>query len=425
MKHKLLFAALALVSISLGSCKDDDEEDKRSDDPRILKMTLSEFPEATFIVNDYKGVIYNYDSLPYGSPTNLHPYFVGHSALTVFYDSLGNWAAYSNSDTDLKLNCNSGMVRALSEDQSAFKDYKIELRVHRYDVDAFVWAESAKVPVKDGVTSFKTLKIGDEIVFVCTAAGSNFAYTTKDAKSWTEKSVSVEAGKVLDWKTLCVSGNKAYVLSDNSDVLAAELPALDFKATGLKAEEILFNIDGNIWTIAEIDGSRALCSIDTVQNTLINAASLPETFPSEHIKATACKSGQSTLGYVYGIKDNASCLWAIDTKGKVTEIVNAGSSLPLLKGFEFCFFQSNLGMVGGIDEDGVFSKKYYYTKNSGLDWIHDWHKDLPDEMGQISDFNIINISDDEILLSCGIADGVFTPAVWKGTIKEKLLKSDD
>jgi hypothetical protein len=46
-------------------------------------------------------------------------------------------------------------------------------------------------------------------------------------------------------------------------------------------------------------------------------------------------------------------------------------------------------------------------------------------MGQISDFNIINISDDEILLSCGVADGIFTPAVWKGTIKEKLLKSDD
>lgn len=424
MKHKLLFAALALVSISLGSCKDDDEEDKRSDDPRILKMSLSEYPEATFIVNDYKGVIYNYDSLPYGSQSNLHPYFIGHSALTIFYDSLGNWAKYNNSNSDLKLNCNGGVIRAMSENQAFYKDYKIEVRVHKYDVDAFVWNKAASLPVKDGVTSFKISKIDDEYAFFCSANGSNLAYTTKDVNSWSEKKISLDTDKTIDWKSLCVSENKAYVLSADSDVFVADLPSFDFKMTDLKATDILFNIDGSIWAITETDGAKTLCTIDVDKNNFSNAKSLPEAFPTEDIKTIACKSGQSTLGYVYGIKDNVSCLWAIDSKGNVMEL-KTGGALPLRRGFEFCVFQSNLAMVGGIDENGSYSNKYYYTKNSGLDWQHDWHKDLPDEMGHISDFNITNLSDDEIILSCGFVDGNFSPTIWKGIIKEKLLKADE
>ena len=35
-----------------------------------------------------------------------------------------------------------------------------------------------------------------------------------------------------------------------------------------------------------------------------------------------------------------------------------------------------LGIVGGEKEDGTYSTMCYSSKNGGVSWQHDWHKDL-------------------------------------------------
>ena len=75
---KLLPLIGAIMTIFIASCDDDDDDKFTKTDPRIKVMSVDGVSK-TFIINDVEQIIYNYDSLKYGTDiTSLSASFYGY-----------------------------------------------------------------------------------------------------------------------------------------------------------------------------------------------------------------------------------------------------------------------------------------------------------------------------------------------------------
>lgn len=101
----------------------------------VMTMTMKDF---SFTINQQTGEIFNNDSLPFATNvTKVVTYLSVEGVPALYVDSIGDYVAYSNSDsidftTPRKL-------RVYSSDAQYYKDYTITVNVHQLNPDRMVW----------------------------------------------------------------------------------------------------------------------------------------------------------------------------------------------------------------------------------------------------------------------------------------------
>lgn len=428
-RKEIWLVALALASVTV-ACNKSDDDDYDETDPRICNVSVRGI-STTFVVNDVEGVIFNYDSLAYGTSVKaLSPSFYGYNASTrIEYEKDGKWVAYSNSASDtIALDLTHLKIRSTSVNGKNTKEYLFSVRVHQFDVNALKWEKISTFANAAGATSQHALLCGGTYVYLYTLAGGKVgAYTSADGVEWTEKTVT--GLENADCATAAVSGGKIVVAGADGGAWSATAAELAFEKEtmpdGLKMIKPLFTLQDYFWAVVSDGESTLLLKGEqgAPLSQMTTEISVSAGFPAEGITAQVERSGVKTqVGYVYGNSADGATLWAIDGAGNVSKISDRKSGLPSLKNVAMATIDSELGLIGGSNGDGVPQKTYYTSTDGGLAWSENWHKELPKEMGETDGATAFVTPTGKLLLVGGAKNEKTAPAVWLGTLNAALGK---
>lgn len=410
-----MLASLGAVALLGASCSKDDDPDYSDVDPRIGRVFIQGV-SSTIVINDVEHLIYNYDSLAYGTDiTNLYASFSGYNKtpkIEVFQD--GEWVLFTNKTLDsVALDLTNLQIRTTAADGVHMYDYTVALRVHKYDVNAFEWNNIAKLPVEGSVKSFKSVNLnGTYCYFYTNTDSKNYVLSSTDGKTW--KSTSLSDAK-FNWNTAAACGDKVFVMTDGGFVMIGagfkEEPAEN--ASSLSA--VLFALNGKCWAV----GDSAFYTANVADGAFEKAVSLPDGFPTDIIASSVELSGSRTqIGYIYGADaDGVYSMWALDVNGNIMQLASSnGGQLPKLTDVAITAIDGEIDIVGGKNENGEYQKSFFSSENAGLNWTNNRHKDLTGNIGRLANVGAFVNADGNLFIVGGeSADGV-SLNVWEGVL---------
>lgn len=420
----LKYGLMVVFAVLSFSCNKDDDDVKSTDynleDPRIRAVSFLENTDVVFVVNDVEGIIYNYDSLAYGTDVSaVKTQFYGFTSTpTVQYKKEGDseWTSFTNGK---RLDFTSPLkILATSEDGANTKEYQFDLRIHSFDVAAFTWEQFGQIEISDSVVSQKALKIDDNYYWFCRLSdGSNLSYSSTDGKSWDRHTIS--NNEFLEWTSLCLLDAILYVQDGEGNVyVSSDYKTFKKKESLNSVSYLLFNLDETLWAI------KGDSLVKMTGDSFAVVSALPSGFSTENILPFTASSGFTQVGYVYGTQNESGVVWSIDYKGNFNQLVTSNSSIPYLVEPMLYIYSTTMGIVGGKSFDGTHSKKCYASYNSGVSWSNDWHKDLGDNLLGIEKSGVLIISDEgEILIIGGNKEGKASPTVWRGVLN-KIIEDE-
>lgn len=429
-KNIWLFGLLASLSLSVfSSCDDDDDSDSNKlnySDPRVRTMSIAGI-ERTFIINDVEESIYNYDSLSFGTNIKaLHPEFNGYQVKTnIFYDSAGVWKTYPK-DTSFKLDFSQKVkIRSLSVDSTQFKDYTINLRVHKYDVEAFEWLAISDNATVISETGNEKSVFANGMYHLFVTNGENTSYlTSKDGATW--ELISTETYEATpDWRTLTVFNDKFYVEMGN-DLYESNCDQKFASSSlqtpsGFVSSKPIFTLGNRLWFIAQAeDKTNALCFASTTDSALTISRTIAEKISYENLTATVSASGNSNLGYIFSQAQDSSCIiLSVDKSGFIINPCQ-GTTFPYHEGMTIFSYEKLLCVMGGKNANGEFINETYSSNDSGLSWKKNPHRIMPGNGQFVNSQVFIDQAKNSILLVGG-NHGDNGKFAWKGILKQFII----
>ena len=397
---RLLLMALPVVSTACGD-DDDDSIDYNYDDPRIRSVIFSDNTSAKFVVNDVESKIFNYDSLSYGfDAKKIKLYFYGYtSSPTIQYKNEGDedWHAFANGSTiDLTSPIT---VLSTSEDGKHQKTYAFDLRIHKYDVEAFTWKRFSTIALQGKVVSRKAFVLNDEFFWFCKTETESLCFSTSNGEQWEKRTLDE---KPLDFSSMVLFADSLWCCNSDGELFASSASTsggFQFEkiATNLKIDELLTAVDDKLFAVS----GDSLYYKQKDDADFVSKDALPEGFSVENATSFMAASGVTQVGYVYSTQNESGMIWVLDYKGNLHQLVEAGANVPYLQNPMVYIYNNTLGIVGGEKKDGSFSDKCYASYNSGVSWSEDWHKNLTDELKGIGNAGVFVLSKNGELLIVG------------------------
>lgn len=394
-KHCLLAALGAITLLSTG-CKKDDKYNYAPDDPRIRVMRVGGL-NATFVVNDAEHMIFNYDSLEYGTDVSaLIPYFSGYDAMpTIEILQNGEWMPYGNTAYEKQtFDLSKLQIRSTSESGNFTTEYTVNVRVHQFDVNALDWVNGEKMQ-GDSLSVLGGCLVGDKMYFAVNDSKNGDSFiSSADAKSWS--SFVPDGVEDMDLSSAISVGEQTLaVLSKDGNVytIDAATSTVTKKEMGYKLSKLLFTVGDKVWAVS----SDTLVAMDTDFN-VVSSMKAPAAFPKQIVNTLVTKSGvRFDLGYVYGLNGDKAVLCAIDERGNVSNITTSDKGLPAYAKASLVFIDNEMCLVGGYDANGVLAVSFATSANGGISWKINTHKCLPKDLQSANSLAAL-VSNDKLYL---------------------------
>lgn len=418
---------LFLTSICVSCDKEEEvqETDYNLEDPRIRSVKFLNFShEIDFVTNDVESVIYNYDSISHGSDVSkIKAYFYGYTSQpTISYKSPSDsdWKPFSNGsymDFSEPLE-----IRSISQDGANSKEYRFDLRIHKYDVEAFTWKKISTIELSSPVISQKGLTFDGLFYWFCnTSANENFRFVSTDGLVWEQTGFNSETHFI--WETLSLFNDSLWIQDESGDIFVAPKGSCSFAKTDIpKVDKLMFNLDNKLWAII----GDSLYALKPGAGQFVAMSLIPSDYSKENLVTFTAASGYTEVGYTYATANEGGVIWSIDYKGSFNQLVESTASVPYLEKPMVYIYGKTLGIVGGKLKNGEFSKKCFASYNSGVTWSEDWHKNLTEELQGIEKAGVfVSSSFGELLLVGGNKDAKANPSVWKGVLNQIIADENN
>lgn len=422
LRNLLLYISAFTLTAINSSCKDDDETE--APDPRIRRVIFSQLGSSVeFNVNDVETKIFNYDSLALGTRVDsLYPTIYGYSdnkiAIQYSYDGI-NYIDFRNT-VAIDFSKPVKIISTNTKDNSK-KEYTLEVRVHKYDVDAFQWTNAGVISgLEETILSQKSIMHNDLMWQFYQTNNACKVVTSKDGAQW--QSSTVEAPETLELSTLCNIDDSLFVQGKSGAIYAANFTSLQFsKFDAITSGQLLYTLNKQIWML---DG-KEIKSYSKNGEAKISQP-IHEDFIVDTVSSFTAPSGNTILGYLYAKKGDKAEIWGADRYGNMECLTNTSAGIPYMdKAITFVLGNSTLGILGGISTDGSYSTTCYSSSNSGLTWTIDQHKDLSNTVGALADAGLFQIDDKgEFLLIGGKSANGPSNKVWALRLKKLLLDEE-
>ncbi|MDR2388305.1 MAG: DUF6242 domain-containing protein [Tannerellaceae bacterium] len=397
--NKVLFiigCALMLLASCLGSGDSYTTDDIQ--DAQIASLVLSHdsvegLGNVKFTIDQINGLIFNNDSLPYGTEIGkvvcTLTYSVGVGSVRVVQEALGDTLWWNGTDS-LDFSRAVGFT-TLAYDGKTEKTYQAWVNIHREQPDSMVW-ESLSLPASDArersVVKFSYNDNDAYLMYVKTSA-SCLLYYSGDAEHWAELPLTGLPG-VADISQITPYENTLYVpvapagLYRSSDgqnwTIQEDAPAVG-TILGLVREgrdtppllaAILRNEEADVFAAMNREGQW------TEGNTV------PENFPV------------SAFGHISYNRMNHEYLSVVAGKNRRDRALNTtwattnATSWALLSGEDENFFEPKSGimltlyddmfyLLGGINAADQASKEIHLSIDNGATWfVADTLKNFPE-----------------------------------------------
>ena len=233
-----------MATLTITSClKDDDEKESVSyKDTAILSFSLGQMAQVRdtiakngsdsvytakfnaakvkFYIDQAQGLIYNPDSLPYGTKSSsvLAKIVAKNSGVVVLKSTTEEKFTYYNSNDSIDFST-PRVLRVYSNKGSEYRDYKVTVNVHKQKGNVFSWETLQANSNFASFTAMKAVSTGSK-VFVFGTNGSQtvvYAAAKDNGNSWTKLNKTFAADA---YKSVVTQGDKLFVI-DNGAVYSS------------------------------------------------------------------------------------------------------------------------------------------------------------------------------------------------------------
>ncbi len=420
-------AQIYSFSISGAHNKDQDSIPRSHDSIRFIQIN-----KTKFAIDQVRKVIYNPDSMPYG--TNLRKLLV----TTTFNPSYGSYGKVEittpdsvNGYTWNKTDSVSFSKLPVSFAVTAYgggspRVYNIDMRIHKVDPDTILWKQMSSYPAQIGKS--KTLLFNNKFYTYTTVNNSLSLYNSDVANlNWVSvtlsglpSNINIESLTVLDSAVYGVDGNgNSYKSSDgkiwsqvsNGKNIASILGVLPGVSDEQKQLLVIINNSGTYrW-----GKTNDMLSVEEIN------ATVPDNFPikgnTSYTNMSANIKNRTLLlaGGINSAGQNISYTWVMKN------IAGGLEASPFVRNDLFqgdglsAFMYDNLLYV-------LASNQFYTSENWGQSWLKAASKQMLDpNIGKRKGQSVVIDNENYIWIFGGISDGgSYYNDVWKGRLNRVI-----
>lgn len=394
-----------------------------------------------FAIDQVRSVIYNPDSMPYGTVLrnkvlpniSFNPTYGASQLEITIPDSISGFYWTSTDSVDFSKQPIS--FKVTSADGSNSKIYDIDVRIHQVDPDTILWQQMSSYPVALGDS--KTL-LSDNKFYTYSVLNNSISLFTTDLNS-------------INWKAESLSGLNSDILPESIFLMNSTFFAIDKNGKSYKSTDgMTWMTIGNGKTVNSILGivpgiSRAddillltiedagkyyfaktkdLSSIETVTN--LNGSSISYQIPATEFplrKAASLPSYSSDRNFRMLMLSGG-----LDVAGQ--EVSNTWVIRNESNGLEISSFIRNIlfggsGLSNFFYDDNIYvlsENQFYISKTWGDIWISAPSKQMLDpDMTERTGQTLIVDSNNNIWIFGGMSDnGTYLNDVWKGRLNRLI-----
>jgi hypothetical protein len=395
-----LLLVTGYIAIMFTSCLGSGEEVDISayKDAQIASFVLSNdsvpaLSAAKFTIDQINGVIFNYDSLPYGTTVDKAvctlTYHGGYTAgvqvlQEAVSDSLKAWNGTDSLDFSKPV-----QFTVHAYDGFNKKVYKAYVNIHQVQPDSITWLRHTDQVTHQAADAQKTISHNGTRMIFQKIAGQIQLFTSTDLQAWTKETVT---GLPLQAEIMQITslGNKLYALVPITvnTAMEAGIPA------GLYSTD-----DGRQWThfsdTQQITTLLGALKSDRSKPALLSAIifsqgkqyfaamdengewtqgnAVPDDFPVSAFAST----NYNRLGYEYLMTATGrnqagmltSTVWATSNALQWAMFSREGRrDFSEREGAMLTAYDDKLFLIGGIDAAGTGMKDIYFSSDNGITW---------------------------------------------------------
>lgn len=465
--RKIIFNTSLLIFIvslfAFSSCLGDSQQTiSVSDDASVLSMTIQRNDSspnaalATFIVNEEEMMIYNLDSLPYGTRVDSLHLNIQFASSTgyIINDSVSenvSYSAYGTGNTGSTANAidftKKVKLKNIATDKKASKEYIIDLRVHQVETYLHTWTQLKNQVLPNGSLNQKALLLDKKFYYFHGYASENKLYTSTDATNWTlagetnglPVGVSLRDIQVYNSKLIVLhNGNEIYQSVDGLNWTKSDIDgdnAYDYKS-------LLFSFKDKLWAVAQhkiSNNVRIANSIDGVSWQFSEQREFTD-FPIGGFSSTSFKPviGREKVLVVGGMDVNGNylnTLWSAENRLGVdtlywVNLKHRTFEFPEISEASTAYYGSKMLIFGGLKSPTEVADTLYQLTQSideGLTWVETdtLQNRLPENYAFRSNASLIHDKENYTLYIIGGKNKSMQPLtdVWK--VKVNFYDFDD
>ena len=439
MRNKIYtLVAFMMATLTMTSClKDDDEKNSVSyKDTAILSFSLGQLKQVRdtvakngsdssytanfnaakvkFYIDQEQGLIYNPDSLPYGTKASnvLAKIVTKNSGTVVIKSTTDEKYSYYNSNDSINFST-PRFFRVYSNQGSEYRDYKISVNVHKQKGNVFSWQALQANSNFSSFTAMKAVSTGSK-VFVFGSNGSQtiaYAADKDNGNNWTKlskvftanayKSVAVQGTKlfVIDngvvysstdgssWTTVATNSNLKLLVAASP----AELFALSTSGTLLASKD-----NGTTWTNESLDSNASLLPVNNINASL---TALTADMYRVQLVGTLADGTKNVSWTKLSYRQNEAWSYVVSNADKF--------QLPLYKTLAVVGYDKAT-LALGVDTNGKLASMLL-SRDGGITWKSDKNFIYPTDLQPATAFTATVDSDEFLWIISGTK-------VWRGRL---------
>jgi hypothetical protein len=452
MKNEIgLFVAGSIMMLT-PSCLGGDDTNNVTEikDAQISSLVLSHdsitgLSNVKFTIDQVNGLIFNNDSLPYGTQVNkvvcALTYVTGVNGVGVVQEAIGGDSTNWWNGTDSLDFSQPVIFTPTAYDGVTTKTYKAWVNIHQVIPGLMVWERFA-APVtgisadEQKVVCYTPTPGGREEAYLMYSRAGKDSYlhysAVIDAKNWaafplTGLPETADLTQITPYENALYahSDGNLYQSADGSSWTKVEQTPTVGAILGVLKEGR--NKPSALAVIVESGSSRSFAGMNSDKQWTVGSA-VPDNFP---------KSGFGSLGYYRVNNEYLTLVGGKDNEGRLlntTWVTGDALSWALLSGEQDNFFEKKAGvmlalyddkfyLMGGINAEGEASKDIHVSIDSGVTWAAaDSLKAFPEEY-TARGYASVEVDADKSMLIFGgkTTNGTKTlDELWRGRIN--LLK---
>lgn len=392
----VIFAAI-FVSCDMGTTS----TTETSSEARVAGFTFYEdtanvgLTEATYKIEHSAdtGLIYNQDSLRYGTCLDsVIPYVSYKATPGAAYFVLPDTTITSTGADTMNLNQNPMYLHVVASDMESEMWYRIKLSVHQVDPELYVWKELTQEIFSKQNCETKAFWMKGELLLLVNNGLGTQVYQSSNGSEWKQL-----ASKVAELPTPCsvrdivLHSDTLYYISKNvlyysNDAL--HWNSLDCSTAEYELVNMLLSYNGKAWAIVQDKATEglALATVDATGIELMRDVDgleqgyLPANFPISDFAALAFEGsseraramvvgGRSMNGEVVNSRWNIE--YVKNDKAKPYRLKDFSITQPSfnsLTGASIIYYDNQLLMFGGVDNDLDWRSDMLYSDDEGMHW---------------------------------------------------------
>lgn len=337
------------------------------------------------------GLIYNVDSLPYG--TRIDSLYLqitfGSSLGYIINDTISESNYLSTATTQNHIDFTKPVkIKNLATNGSTVKEYNIEVRVHKVETYLHTWTQLTSAITPTATENQKAVLLNDDqFLYYQNDGATNSLYTSADATNWQKQSAPQGLPTNPKLRNLLIFKNKVYLLH-NGNELYHSADGKTWEHNTINGDPdynytaLLFGFKDRLWAVAQHktnNGVRTAYSNDGINWTFGGKRTFYNNFPVSDFGATNFQPniGPDKVIVIGGFSasgERLNTLWAAENiQGadslKWLNLNNTGRNIVEVSHASVENYGNKLLLFSGLQADTIPHIQLRHSINEGMQWV--------------------------------------------------------